>query len=279
MIANDTKQILKKYDQYAKKMYGQNFLVDKNILEAIIKEANVTGDMGVIEIGPGLGALTEFLAIHAKKVLTYEIDDAMVEILSETIAPYSNVHVKHIDFLKANVEEDIKLYLNDVRKVVVVANLPYYITTPIIFKFLEETSIDSFLFMVQKEVAQRLTGKPNTKDYNALSVLMEYKTRSKMVRIVPPKCFYPEPKVESALLSIITVQSDYGVENEPKFLRFIQLIFAQRRKTIVNNLATGYGLNKLEVANKLEKMGYSPSIRAEALTIKDYVKIYKNLFE
>lgn len=279
MIVNDTKKIINQYEIFAKKMYGQNFLIDKNILDIIIEKSGVNTDIGVIEIGPGLGSLTEMLAINSKKVLSYEIDKDMVNILNETLKDYDNIVIKNIDILKADITEDINEYFTDVEEVIVVANLPYYITTPIIFKFLEETKLNKFLFMVQKEVGLRLTGKPNTKDYNALSVLMEYKTKSKIVHNVPRKCFYPEPNVESVLLLIESVKSDYGLNNEPKFLKFIQNIFNQRRKTMVNNISTSYSIDKTEISESLQKLGYNPSVRAEALLLNDIVEIYKTIFE
>jgi 16S rRNA (adenine1518-N6/adenine1519-N6)-dimethyltransferase len=279
MIVNETKKILSKYQIYAKKMYGQNFLVSQNVLDSILTNSRIEKETGVIEIGPGIGTLTEVLAINAKKVLSYEIDEDMISILNDTLSNYQNVIIENIDFLKADIKSDISKHFAGFDRIVVVANLPYYITTPIIFKLLEDTDIKEFLFMVQKEVGKRLTGKPNTKDYNALSVLMKYKTISRIVDNVPRNSFLPEPNVDSVLLRIETIKNDYNVNNEGKFLKFIRNIFIQRRKTMVNNLVVAYNLNKSEVSGILVKMGYNSNIRSEALDLEDIVKIYKTIFE
>ena len=204
MIVDNVIKTLKDKGMYAKKHFGQNFLIDKNVLNKIVSLSNITKEDTVIEIGPGMGCLTEFLAINAKKVICYEIDPDMIATLQETLLPlYDNIELIGLDFLKA----DLSMYKENVENVKVVANLPYYITTPIIFKLLSETKINQFTFMVQKEVGDRLTGKPNTKDYNSLSVAMEYKTNSKVAYKVSPNSFYPAPKVDSALLVVETKKS------------------------------------------------------------------------
>ncbi|MFA5543725.1 MAG: rRNA adenine dimethyltransferase family protein, partial [Bacilli bacterium] len=166
MIVDNTRKILAQNEMFAKKQYGQNFLVNKQVLEKIISLSNLNKETAVIEVGPGLGALTEFLAINAGKVLCYEIDANMISILKSTLINYNNVEIIQQDILDANILDDIKEHLTDFDRVVVVANLPYYITTPIIMKFLQETNISEFTLMVQKEVGQRLSGKPKTKEYN-----------------------------------------------------------------------------------------------------------------
>lgn len=278
MIVKQTKAILNKYQMYAKKMYGQNFLINSNVLDVIVKNSDINKETCVIEIGPGIGSLTEMLALNAKKVLAYEIDSDMVTILQDTLASYDNVIIENVDILKANINDDIKKYFNG-DEVIVVANLPYYITTPIIFKLLEETEIKKFLFMVQKEVGKRLTGKPKTKDYNALSVLMEYKTRSKIIYNVPRNSFFPEPNVDSVLIKIEAIKNDYTLNNEANFVKFIQACFLQRRKTLVNNLAEVYQMAKDDIIKTLVNQSFNEMIRAEELSLDDIVTIYKTLFE
>lgn len=278
MIVKQTKAILNKYQMYAKKMYGQNFLINSNVLDVIVKNSDINKETCVIEIGPGIGSLTEMLALNAKKVLAYEIDSDMVTILQDTLASYDNVIIENVDILKANINDDIKKYFNG-DEVIVVANLPYYITTPIIFKLLEETEIKKFLFMVQKEVGKRLTGKLKTKDYNALSVLMEYKTRSKIIYNVSRNSFFPEPNVDSVLIKIEAIKNDYTLNNEANFVKFIQACFLQRRKTLVNNLAEAYQMAKDDIIKTLVNQSFNEMIRAEELSLDDIVTIYKTLFE
>lgn len=281
MIGNlkNTKDLLDKYNRQARKSFGQNFLIDQNILNKIIEHAEISSDMGVIEIGPGLGALTQHLAKKAKKVLAYEIDLTMVEILEESLKEYDNVKIINQDILVADILRDIELYLNDCSSLTVVANLPYYITTPIIFKFLAmDYSFNKYIFMVQKELADRFTGKPNTKDYNALSVLMEYKTDTKALFNVSPNCFYPAPKVDSVVIEIREVDKNYSVQNEEEFIDFINAIFIQRRKTLVNNLHSSYRLTKEQVKKTLTDNSYSETQRAEELSIEEIVKLF-NLFK
>jgi len=279
MIVNQTKQILNKYSTFAKKAYGQNFLIKEHVIDEIVKNSGIDKNTFVIEIGPGIGALTEALAINAKKVLCYEIDTQMVEILKDTLSNYDNVMIKNIDFLKVDIDKDIDEIFEKGYEVKVVANLPYYITTPIIFKLLESKKITELMFMVQKEVGARLTGKPQTKDYNALSVLMKYKTESRIVSNVSRKCFFPEPNVDSVLLHIKVVKTDYGLTNEPKFLEFIRKLFDQRRKTIVNNLHSFYKFDKAEIEQKMIELGFDINLRAEALDISQIVSLYIAIFE
>lgn len=274
MICDNVVQILNNYKIYAKKIYGQNFLRDKNVLEKIINVSNITKEDIVIEIGPGIGCLTEFLALNAKKVIAYEIDDDMISILRDTLKTYCNIEIRHIDFLKADLSE----YANK-DNVKVVANLPYYITTAIITKLLGETDISQYTFMVQKEVGQRMTGKPKTKDYNALSVLMKYKTNSMIVGEVSRNSFCPVPNVESVLLLVKKKKSDYEPKNEANFIKFTQIIFAQRRKTIVNNISRAYDIKKEKIEEELVSQGLKKELRAEELSDYQIYCIYKSLFE
>lgn len=276
MIADEVVKYLQNKNMYAKKQFGQNFLIDKNILNKIIEISNVSKDDTIIEIGPGMGCLTEYLCLNAKKVICYEIDKDMVQILQDTIlTKYDNVEVINEDFLKT----DLSAYNNEesTENVKVVANLPYYITTPIIFKLLSETKIKQFTFMVQKEVGERLTGKPNTKDYNALSVAMNFKTDSKIAYRVKPNSFYPAPNVDSVLLLVKTKKTDCEPNLEAKFLKFVQDIFSQRRKTIINNLAGKYGYNKQQLIEIFGRERLNINLRAETLDCNDILDLYKRL--
>jgi len=279
MIINNTRKILKANNFFPKKKFGQNFLINPGVLDTILKNSDLNKDKGVIEIGPGLGALTEVLAMNAKKVLCYEIDNEMINILRNNLHKFNNVIIENKDFLKVDLDADIEKYLKEVSQIVVVANLPYYITTPILFKLLAHAGLNKLILMVQKEVGSRLTGKPNTKDYNALSVLMAYKTKSRLISTISPNSFYPAPKVESALLDIEVVKPDYKVKNEGQFLKFIRAIFTQKRKTLVNNIVFNYDINKDEVKEILIKFNFKENIRAEALDISQIVELYKIIFE
>lgn len=272
MIADNVVRILNEKKMFAKKKFGQNFLVDKNILNKIIEISGVTKEDTIIEIGPGLGCLTEYLAINAKKVICYEIDPDMVQNLEELLSEYENVEVILQDFLKAKLSD----YDSEekCRNVKVVANLPYYITTPIIFKLLSETKINQFTFMVQKEVGERLTGKPNTKDYNSLSVAMNFKTESKIATKVSPNSFYPAPNVESALLLVKTKKTDYDLNFEAKFLNFVQDAFTQRRKTIINNLNGKFGYNKANLIELFNKNNKNIDLRAESLNTNELIELF-----
>lgn len=273
MIVDEVYKTLKQKNLYAKKQYGQNFLLDKNVLNKIIDISNITKDDIVIEIGPGMGCLTEYLCLNAKEVICYEVDKDMVSILNDTIMKlYNNVTIINEDFLKV----DLSNYNTEEKclNVKVVANLPYYITTPIIFKLLSETKINQFTFMVQKEVGERLTGKPNTKDYNALSVVMQLKTNSKIAYKVSPNSFYPAPKVDSVLLSVKTVKNDYEGNLEAIFIKFVQNIFEQRRKTIINNISDKYGLNKQQLNELFTKNNININVRAESLDLDEIKQLF-----
>lgn len=271
MIVDKVVKILKEKGMYAKKHFGQNFLIDKNVLNKIVDISNITKEDTVIEIGPGMGCLTEFLAINAKKVICYEIDPDMIQMLNENLIPlYDNIELINLDFLKA----DLSIYNKDTENIKVVANLPYYITTPIIFKLLSETKIKQFTFMVQKEVGDRLTGKPNTKDYNSLSVAMEYKTNSKVAYKVSPNSFYPAPKVDSALLVMKVKKMDSDANFDAQFLKFVQEIFSQRRKTVINNLNGKYSYDKQKLIDLFNENNININLRAETMTVNDILELY-----
>lgn len=276
MIINKTKEIIKKYKFYHKKNLGQNFLINAHVLQQIITESKIDKNTNVVEIGAGIGSLTEALAQVAKKVVSFEVDLALKVILDENLKPYPNVEVYYTDFLKADLEHILTNHFPN-EDVVVVANLPYYITTPLIFRLLEFPRLKRVLIMIQKEVALRLTGKPNTKDYNALSVFMAYKTNAKIVASVPRNSFYPAPDVDSALLYFEQIKHDYSPNNEVKFLKFIRDLFSMRRKTLTNNIADNYGYSKQQLEHLLEELGFLRTVRSEELSLDDIIKIYKKL--
>lgn len=270
-----TQEILNRYKLFAKKGFGQNFLIDENILKKIIKVSGLSKDDGVLEIGPGIGALTEHLCLNAKKVLAYEIDKDMINVLSNELKS-DNLKVVNEDFLK--VEKNYLDYFSDCKKVLVISNLPYYITTPIITKLLSDNLINEMYLMVQKEVGSRLAGKPKTKDYNALSVFMAYKSICRIEFAVPRNCFLPAPNVDSVIISAKSIKHDFKVNNEAHFLSFIQAMFTQRRKTLSNNLSNAYKISKEEISKILEGLNYSPQVRSEELSLEEIYKIYTTIF-
>lgn len=281
MNRETVKKILEQYNTFAKKKFGQNFLHDENVLEKIVNESGINSESIVIEIGPGLGFLTDYLSKTAKKVLCYEIDSSMVEVLKNK--KYHNVTIILDDFLNRNLDDDFDKY-NLGNDVIVVANLPYYITTPILLKILEETNrVSKMVVMMQKEVAKRLSGKPSTKDYNALSVLIQYFTNPKILFNVKPNSFYPEPNVESSVLEIDYKKEIFNKADELEyFLKFNRNIFQNRRKTLLNNLLMNYKYSKNDICNLLNAHSINESIRAEALSVDEIVNlsnIFYNRFE
>lgn len=277
MIASvsKTKEILTKYELQAKKKFGQNFLIDSNIVSKIVKTANINKETVVIEIGPGIGAMTELLAKEAKKVYCFEIDKDMVEIVANEIVNKGaeNVEIHEIDFLKVNLK-DFDFGNN---RVIVVSNLPYYITTPIIFKLLNENVVSEIYVMVQDEVGRRLVGLPGTKDYGSLSVMIKLLAEAKFEFKVGRNCFLPAPNVDSGIVSIKRIKNDYNLKNEANFLKFTQLIFEMRRKTLINNLLKIYSFEREKVEMILKELGVEISCRAESLNLEEIIKIYKEL--
>lgn len=273
-----TKTILEKYGFSFKKSLGQNFLIDPNILKRIVDHADITEETGAIEIGPGIGALTEHLARSSKKVVAFEIDQRLLPILTETLAPYPNVEVIHQDVLKAEVKAVIEEKLADVKDIMVVANLPYYVTTPIIMKLLEEKlPIRGLVVMLQKEVADRISAQPGTKEYGSLSIAIQYYTKAEIVMTVPKTVFVPQPNVDSAIIRL-TVREKPAVEmmNEEFFFQVIKSSFAQRRKTILNNLTTQLpnGKEKKEaIVLALTEAKIDPSRRGETLSIEEFARL------
>ncbi len=256
-----------------KKSFGQNFIVDKNIIDNIIKFSLVDKDTMVIEIGPGAGSLTTALAASSKSVLCYEIDDSLKDVLSDSLKNFDNVDIIYQDFLKANVSETLKKYNYD--KLYVIANLPYYITTPIITKIIEDKlNVDKIVIMVQKEVGDRLKAQPGSKDYNSLSIYISYYFNVKKLMDVSRNVFLPKPNVDSIVIELSKKENNYKLKNENVFFKLVRDSFVQKRKTLRNNLKA-YDLNIIEKV--LNKYGYDLSVRAENLSIDIFVDIANNL--
>lgn len=274
MRPSDINKLLERYNLKAKKHLGQNFLSDQNYINKIVDSASIDKNTAVIEIGPGLGSLTQKLVEKAGFVLCYEIDSDMVNIIKDTIeAP--NLVLINQDFLRANVFDDIKEYLGQYEEIILVANLPYYITTAILIKILEDRlPIKKMIVMMQKEVADRLSGNPKTKEYNSLSVLVQYYTNVKRLFDVAPDAFIPRPEVVSTVLEL---EKKISIEtkplNEEFFLKFNRLIFSSRRKTISNNIAKELNIDKKIIAETLVENGFRADIRAEALSVADIIKL------
>lgn len=279
MNINEVKQILTKYNVSVKKQFGQNFLMDSNVINKICDVSNISKEVNVIEIGPGLGFLTQKLKERANKVMCYEIDPEMVKVVTNRFECDENVIIKYQDFLKANIDNDIEKYLND-KPVIVVANLPYYITTAILIKILEESKyIKQMTVMMQLEVADRICGKPSTKDYNSLSVLMQYYTTCKLAIKVGSACFYPEPNVDSAVVLIKHKEEiTNAAVNEEYFKKYNRIVFTQRRKTLVNNLKSGFGYRKELIEEILIKNNISLTIRTEALSVDQIVHLANEFY-
>ena len=274
MIASITKikEILNNYNIPVKKKFGQNFLIDSNVVKKIVNTANVDKETIVIEIGPGLGSMTEELCQKANKVICFEIDHDMVNVLTNELN-YNNLTIVEKDFLKVNICD----YLENKMRTIVVSNLPYYITTPIISSLIKEKKVSEIYVMVQDEVASRLTSGPGTKDYGSLSVLMSYYFECKYEFKVSRNCFYPSPNVDSGIVSMKKIQRDCGLNNEDKFARFVQDIFENRRKTLINNIIRKYPVERTKMEDILGKMGYDISVRSEKLSLYDMISIYKEI--
>lgn len=270
-----TAEILRKYNFNFQKKYGQNFLIDANVLERIVQGAGVTKEDVVLEIGPGIGTMTQYLAEAAGKVIAIEIDDKLIPILEETLSPYDNVRIIHQDVLKVDVnalaEEE-----NDGRPFKVVANLPYYITTPIIMGLFEKkVPVESMTVMVQKEVARRMQAGPGTKDYGVLSLAVQYYAEPEIMLEVSPGCFMPRPGVGSAVIHLKRQEQPPVQAEEGRMFHIIRAAFNQRRKTLVNSLknAAGLSYSREEVEEALEQMGLPAAVRGEALTLCQFAKL------
>ena len=275
-IPQNTIDILKKYDFHFQKKFGQNFLIDTHVLEKIIDAAGVTKDDFVLEIGPGIGTMTQYLAEAAREVVAVEIDTKLIPILQDTLKEYDNVTVLNEDILKVDIRK-IAEEKNGGKPIKVVANLPYYITTPIIMGLFEsEVPLDSITVMVQKEVADRMQVGPGTKDYGALSLAVQYYAKPEIVANVPPNCFMPRPKVGSAVIRLTRhEQCPVEVEDEKFMFRVIRASFNQRRKTLANGLnnAPDIQVSKEDIAKALEELGVGASIRGETLTLEQFARL------
>lgn len=276
----NTRDIIARHNFNIRKDYGQNFLTDNNILQKIIECAEVTKDDLVIEIGPGLGAMTTGLCEAAGRVLAIEIDKALIPILGETLAGYDNVEIINADVLKIDLKAEIDKR-REGRNVKVVANLPYYITTPIIMGLLEmHAGIDSITVMVQREVADRMQVGPGTKDYGALSLAVQYYSNPKIEINVPPECFMPRPKVGSAVIRLDIYSEPPVKAKDPELMfKVIRAAFNQRRKTLTNALSHGMSLEKSRVEEALTKAGLPVTIRGEALTLEEFAKLSDHIGE
>ncbi|MCI5879875.1 MAG: 16S rRNA (adenine(1518)-N(6)/adenine(1519)-N(6))-dimethyltransferase RsmA [Bacillales bacterium] len=269
---NDIKKNLDSNNFNFKKKFGQNFIIDENIINGIINKSEIDSDSLVIEIGPGAGSLTYKLCKIAKNVLCYEIDDSLKDILSSNLEEYNNVDIIYKDFLVADVKNDIKKY--NYSKLYVVANLPYYITTPIISKIItDKIDVDKIVVMVQKEVGDRFRATPGTKEYNSLSIFLQYNYNIKKIMEVSKNVFIPKPNVDSIVVMFTKHDKEY-VKDIELFYKLVKDSFVQKRKTLKNNLK-GYDLDKVETV--LKKYGYDLSVRAENLSIKVFIDIANNL--
>lgn len=271
-----TKEILEKHNLYAKKNYGQNFLIEPGIVSKIAAAAVTENKCVVFEIGPGIGALTQMLSQVADKVVAFEIDERLPEVLKDTLSECDNVEVVLQDFLNIDLKQVSQPYLDEGYEVVVAANLPYYITTPILFKIFEANAgISQITVMMQKEVADRFSAQCNTKDYNALSVITQYRCTVKNVLKVPKNVFNPKPNVDSAVLQFRFKDSDPTI-NEPVFFKLVKGCFTQRRKTILNNLSET--IKDKELARKiLEESAIDPSRRAESCSMEEFIRLYRSV--
>lgn len=277
-LGNPTKttEILKKYQFHFQKRYGQNFLIDSHILEKIVQASNITKEDFVLEIGPGIGTMTQYLAEAAGWVTTVEIDKTLIPVLQDTLSAYQNVTVINADILKLDLHALVK-EKNNGNPIKIVANLPYYITTPIIMGLFEShIPLKSITIMVQKEVADRMQAGPGTKDYGALSLAVQYYARPEILFTVSPGCFMPRPNVGSAVIRLVRyVDNPVSVRDEAHMFSLIRAAFGQRRKTLVNSLANAGNLQitKEQTLHALEEMHLDASVRGEVLTLSQFAML------
>ncbi|MED9967930.1 MAG: 16S rRNA (adenine(1518)-N(6)/adenine(1519)-N(6))-dimethyltransferase RsmA [Blautia sp.] len=277
-----TIEVLQKYNFAFQKRFGQNFLIDTHVLEKIIASANITKEDFVLEIGPGIGTMTQYLAEAAREVAAVEIDNTLIPILADTLKDWNNVTVINNDVLKVDLRQ-LALEKNGGRPIKVVANLPYYITTPIIMGLFEnKVPIDSITIMVQKEVADRMQVGPGTKDYGALSLAVQYYAKPQIVANVPPNCFMPRPKVGSAVIRLEKYEEPpVQVKDEKLMFGIIRASFNQRRKTLVNGLKNSQELSfsREEIEKALTDCGLSLNIRGEALTLEKFAELANAFYD
>ncbi|WP_100400536.1 16S rRNA (adenine(1518)-N(6)/adenine(1519)-N(6))-dimethyltransferase RsmA [Bacillus sp. FJAT-44742] len=272
-----TREILNNHKFSFKKSLGQNFLIDVNILRKIVDATGLTEEDGAIEVGPGIGALTEQLAKRTKKVSAFEIDQRLIPILQDTLAPYSHVAVHQQDILKADVKSVIENDMQEVRRVGVVGNLPYYVTTPILMSLLEQDlPVSGYTVMIQKEVADRIAAKPGTKDYGSLSIAVQYHAKAKKVMTVPKTVFVPQPNVDSAILHLeLLEEPPIKVPDKDFYFQVVRASFAQRRKTLLNNLQHNLlsKEQKPEIIQALEEAGIDSQRRGETLSMEEFSRL------
>ncbi|SYW20028.1 16S rRNA (adenine(1518)-N(6)/adenine(1519)-N(6))-dimethyltransferase RsmA [Oenococcus oeni] len=273
-----TRAILNEYDLHASKRLGQNFLIDLNVLQGIVQGATIGPDDTVIEIGPGIGSLTEQLAKAAKQVVAYEIDKKLIPILSETLRPYKNVEIVNRDILKA----DFSIFAKN-QSLKIVANLPYYITTPILFYLLNSSlNFKSITVMMQKEVAARLQAGVGSKDYGELSLAIQYRVNVEIILPVTRKAFMPSPNVDSAVVQLTPKENFKSFPHEEALFKIIKASFAHRRKSLVNNLLYYFGKNdenRTKIERSISETGFDLNIRGERLTLENYEQLVNNLSE
>ena len=273
-----TRAILERHGFTFKKSFGQNFLTDTNILQKIVDTAEIDKKVNVIEIGPGIGALTEFLAESAAEVMTFEIDDRLVPILADTLRDFDNVTVVNQDILKVDLAQYIAEFKNPDLPIKVVANLPYYITTPILMHLIESRiPFSEFVVMMQKEVADRISAQPNTKAYGSLSIAVQYYMTAKVAFIVPRTVFVPAPNVDSAILKMVRRdQPAVAVQDEKFFFKVSKASFVHRRKTLWNNLTSYFGKSeeiKAKLERALETIDLAPNVRGESLDLETFARL------
>ena len=277
-----TIEVIKKYQFNFQKKFGQNFLIDERVIDKIIAAAEITKEDCVLEIGPGIGTLTQMLAEHAKQVIAVEIDKNLIPVLEDTLSDYDNILIINQDILKVDINELAEKY-NGGKPIKVVANLPYYITTPIIMGLFEShVPLDSVTVMVQKEVAQRMQEGPNCKEYGALSLAVQYYAKPYLVANVPPNCFMTRPNVGSAVIRLTRwEQCPVQVEDEKFMFALIRAAFNQRRKTLVNavNNARELEITKEQMLHALDELGYLPTLRGEALSLQEFATLSNTLMK
>ena len=279
-----TRAVLERHGFTFKKSFGQNFLTDTNILQKIVDTAEIDRNVNVIEIGPGIGALTEFLAENAAEVMTFEIDERLVPILADTLRDFDNVRVVNEDILKSDLQARIKEFANPNLPIKVVANLPYYITTPILMHLIESgIPFSEFVVMMQREVADRISAQPNSKSYGSLSIAVQYYMTAKVAFIVPRTVFVPAPNVDSAILKMVRrAQPAVGVKDEAFFFKVSKASFTHRRKTLWNNLTSYFGKSnevKTKLESALDNAELSPSVRGEALDLQEFARLADSLYD
>ncbi|WP_150203405.1 16S rRNA (adenine(1518)-N(6)/adenine(1519)-N(6))-dimethyltransferase RsmA [Streptococcus constellatus] len=279
-----TRAVLERHGFTFKKSFGQNFLTDTNILQKIVDTAEIDENVNVIEIGPGIGALTEFLAENAAEVMAFEIDERLIPILADTLRDFENVKIINEDILKSDLQARIKEFTDPELPIKVVANLPYYITTPILMRLIESgISFSEFVVMMQREVADRISAQPNSKSYGSLSIAVQYYMTAKVAFIVPRTVFVPAPNVDSAILKMTRRDKPaVEVKDESFFFKVSKASFTHRRKTLWNNLTSCFGKSdeiktRLEIA--LNNADLSPNVRGEALDLQEFSRLSDSLYD